>query len=245
MNKYYIVFLALAALSGCIINKPASSTPLSASEPLPWETGETVQVGTEVAATPTVSASATVVASASPAPPPPVATATVLPIPYTPPPPPAPPHMVSRRPVGTPYLQTTVDTEAPKSMSVRLVNNTPFYVCVESPTLPSGEPVFKPRYGAFAQDFMPPQTGVPCAAVLAPRVMGGLAPEATLAVTRPGAYRLGFRYYTHSTAPVLVRAGQSDRWSFPNVPGVTNCGRVMGTFGLNECLYKYSIGGRS
>lgn len=244
MKKYIVFFCALVALSGCIINKPSASTPLSASEPLPWETGATVQVGAETEASPTASASATAVVSTPLAPPPPPAPV-AIPAPYTPPPPPAPPHMVSRRPVGTPYLQTTVDTEAPKSMSVRLVNNTPFYVCVESPTLPSGEPVFKPRYGAFAQDFMPPQTGVPCAAVLAPRVMGGLAPEATLAVTRPGAYRLGFRYYTHSTSPVLVRSAQSDRWSFPNVPGVTNCGRVMGTFGLNECLYKYSIGGRS
>lgn len=234
MNRAkYIVFLcALVVLSGCIINKPSASTPLSASEPLPWETGETVQVEANASApatTPTASATATA----------------VLPTPYTPPPPPAPPHVVSRRPVGQPYLQATMETEAPKSMSVVLVNNTPFYVCVESPTLATGEPVFKPRYGAFAQDFMPPEAGVPCTAVLAPRVMGGLAPEVTLAVARPGNYRLGFRYFTHSTTPVMVRASQSDRWSFPNVPGVTNCGRVMGTFGLQECLYKYSIGGRS
>lgn len=245
MKNWYVFLCAVMVLSGCIINKPAPSAPLSASEPLPWETGATVQVGAETEASPTASASVTAVASTPPAPPPPVATATVLPTPYTPPPPPAPPHVVIRRPVGSPYLQATVETEAPKSMSVRLVNNTPFYVCVESPTLPSGEPVFKPRYGAFAQDFMPPGAGVPCAAVLAPRVMAGLAPEATLAVTRPGAYRLGFRYYTHSTSPVLIRSAQSERWSFPNVPGVTNCGRVSGTFGLHECLYKYTIGGRS
>ena len=243
MNVRNFVFLCVfVALNSCIINKPAPSAPLSASEPLPWETGATVQVEAEGPGAPVASASAKVVATPPPAP---VATAIALPIPYTPPVLPAPPYVVGRRPVGSPYLQTTVDTEAPKSMSVRLVNNTPFYVCVESPTLPSGEPVFKPRYGAFAQDFMPPGAGVPCAAVLAPRVMAGLAPEATLAVTRPGAYRLGFRYYTHSTSPVLIRSAQSERWSFPNVPGVTNCGRVSGTFGLHECLYKYTIGGRS
>lgn len=237
MNRVtYIVFLcALVVLNSCIINKPSASTPLSASEPLPWETGATVQVEAEGPGAPVASASAKVVATPPPAP---VATAIALPIPYTPPVPPAPPYVVGRRPVGSPYLQTTVDTEAPDIMSVRLVNDKPFYACLISPTLMSGEPVFKPRAGAFAQDFMPPEAGVPCMAVLAPRLPGmpGDGPTADLAVTAPGTYTLRVIYYTHSTNPVRVRMGNVRTFSFPNVPGAgTQCSFPQG------CLYKHHL----
>lgn len=235
MKKYIVFFCALVALSGCIINKPSASAPLSASEPLPWETGATVQVEADGPGTPAASASAKVVATPPPAP---VATAIALPIPYTPPVPPAPPYVVGRRPVGSPYLQTTVDTEAPDIMSVRLVNDKPFYACLISPTLMSGEPVFKPRAGAFAQDFMPPEAGVPCMAVLAPRLPGmpGDGPTADLAVTAPGTYTLRVIYYTHSTNPVRVRMGNVRTFSFPNVPGAgTQCSFPQG------CLYKHHL----
>lgn len=223
--NFAILCVVISALvTGCIINKPAPSAPLSASEPLPWETG--------------ASATAVVSTPPAPSPPPPVATATALPTLYTPPAPPAPPHVVSRRPVGTPYLQTTSDTEAPDIMSVRLVNDTPFYACLVSPTLMSGEPVFKPRAGAFAQDFMPPEAGVPCMAVLAPRLPGmpGDGPTADLAVTAPGTYTLRVIYYTHSTNPVRVRMGNVRTFSFPNVPGAgTQCSFPQG------CLYKHHL----
>lgn len=232
MKKYIVFFCALVALSGCIINKPSASAPLSASEPLPWETGATVQVEADGPGTPAASASATVVAT------PPSAPVATAPIPYTPPTPPAPPHVVSRRPVGTPYLQTTVDTEAPDIMSVRLVNDTPFYACLVSPTLMSGEPVYKPRAGAFAQDFMPPEAGVPCMAVLAPRLPGmrGDGPTADLGVVAPGTYTLRVIYYTHSTQPVRVSMGNVRTFSFPNVPGAgTQCSFPQG------CLYKHHL----
>ncbi len=236
MNVRNFVFLCVfVALNSCIINKPAPSAPLSASEPLPWETGATVQVEAEGPGAPVASASAKVVATPPPAP---VATAIALPIPYTPPVPPAPPYVVGRRPVGSPYLQTTVDTEAPDIMSVRLVNDKPFYACLISPTLMSGEPVFKPRAGAFAQDFMPPKAGVSCMAVLAPRLPGmpGDGPTADLAVTAPGTYTLRVIYYTHSTNPVRVRMGNVRTFSFPNVPGAgTQCSFPQG------CLYKHHL----
>lgn len=236
MNKCYIVFLALVALSGCIINKPSASAPLSASEPLPWETGATVQVEANVnasapATTPT--ASATAVVSASP---PPVPTATATP--YTPPAPPPPPYVVSRRPVEPAYLQTTMDTEAPDIMSVRLVNDTQFYACLISPTLASGEPVFKPRAGNFAQDFMPPEAGVPCTAVMPPRLpgMSGDGPTVDLAVVASGTYTLRVIYYTHSTQPVRVLMGNVRAFTFPNVPGAgTMCAFPQG------CLYKHHL----
>ncbi|HPN15463.1 MAG TPA: hypothetical protein PLF71_05145 [bacterium] len=235
--NFAILCVVISALvTGCIINKPAPSAPLSASEPLPWETGATVQVEAGGPGTPAASASAPVVATPPSAPV--VATAIALPIPYIPPTPPAPPHVVSRRPVGQAYLQTTVDTEAPDIMSVRLVNDKPFYACLISPTLMSGEPVFKPRAGAFAQDFMPPEARVPCMAVLAPRLPGmpGDGPTADLAVTAPGTYTLRVIYYTHSTNPVRVRMGNVRTFSFPNVPGAgTQCSFPQG------CLYKHHL----
>lgn len=111
------------------------------------------------------------------------------------------PPVVQKRMVGPRFNMYPAQLQAPDNMSVKVVNTSPYFACLISPTFGTGQPVFRMRFGGFEQDFLanPGWAQVGCAAVLMPnRTQNSeMGPEAWLSVNRVGTYNLVVKFYTY------------------------------------------------
>ncbi|MFA6161143.1 MAG: hypothetical protein WC766_03095 [Patescibacteria group bacterium] len=225
-SMFHVCLLcALAMLTGCfpIIRQQGSRLPPLA------DMEQTSVVASSLTTTETV---ATAVAPQPPA--------AVQP----PPPPPSsqPAIVIKRKPVGEPYLMTTTDVEVRKSHSLQIVNTSEHFVCVVSPTMTNGDPVFKLRRNA-QQNLVPVPPGwrVPCAAVIAPNLseQTEVGPEANLGTQYTGTFRITVILLDYDAVnPQVVRTVISDPLRFPFTHG-TNALCPEGRTG--GCMYIWPI----
>lgn len=161
-------------------------------------------------------------------------------VPRQPPPPP-----VVTREYGDPYSRFPVELKAHDNMCVQVYNTTAFFVCAISPTYGNGIPVFRLRYGNYAQDFLPVHPEwkeVQCNAVIVPNETGtdDGAPEAWFVAAHPGTYRMIFKMYTDDgNGPQYTGITKSsEAWAFPNVHALD---RTCPSWFRLGCLRHYPV----